>query len=420
MSMQGTVDPEGQKITNESPADGAGGRKVDPGFRRNILIIGGGFAVAVALMFGMWMLRSGKADKTAGKVGVDLSQSTTGTGIPEGEQMSPAMREAIQAKQTQEREAAARSGQPVYLPPEVMESTQKINTPGGQASDNPALNANGQPAPVVLSAEDLERLARRRAGLERQLGALLTVEEVGRQVPLRVVFTQPDVLAKQNGGNPGQSTSIQSTSFMQTGQSSQGIAPALVSQGPQQVQQVLINSLEIAAAEVASPVDTYKTNYASARIVAGKLAGAFLIGTVSQREDGLSIAYTQMRLGNHTYQIDAIALDEKTSTNAMDADVDRRYLQRWVIPVATAMVGGLASAASKVSTEVIFDKTGGAAGTATPAATGQQVRAAGVVSGMGILQKEVDKEAGKPFQIRLDANTPIGILFRQPVLAAKS
>lgn len=409
MSTQETGDAGNQKIANEAPQDGHG-RKVDPGFKRNILIIGGGFALAVGLMFGMWMLRSGKAEKGTGAVGMGISTSTIGS--PDGEQLSPAMRDAIQAKQVKEREAAAQSGQPVYIPPDVMETPQKITSAQAPGPQDPGLTNNAAPAPVVLSPEDIEKLARRRAGLERQVGALLSVEDIGRLAPTRVVFTLPVAQTKENGGKPDQ--------VLVSSQTAQAGPVQAVLQAVQGNQQVLINSLEIAAAEVASPVDTYKTNYASARIVAGKLAGAFLVGTVSQREDGLQISYTHMRLGNQTYQIDAIALDEKTSTNAMEADVDRRYLQRWVIPVATAMAGGLANAASRTGSQVIFDKSGGGTGIATPAATAQEIRAAGVVSGMGILQKEVDKEAAKPFQIRLDANTSIGILFRQPVMAAKS
>lgn len=400
--MGGEHEGESTVIKNELPPNETGNKRIEPGFKRNLLIIGGVFAVAILAVVLMFVMKSNKKEKSTSSVGVDLPQSATKN--PDGDQPSPAMKAAIKEKLNKEQKAAADAGQSVYVTPEILEVAQPLN------GSSQAPNYNGsqpkpsdvyarQPlaaAPVPPTQEQVETLARRRAGMERQFGAMLTIMEAGKAAPARLTFAvavdpaKPAVAAAAPAPGAPQRVTAQARGNELAGQ------------------------LEIVPAEVASPIDSYKTNYASARIVAGKLAGAFLIGSIKQQEDGLQIQYSQMRIGNKAYQIDAIALDEKTSTNAMDASVDRRYLQRWVLPVAAAAFGGFATAASKTGGTVVADVAGTTI--TNPSATAEQARAAGVAAGMSVIQKEIDKQAAKPYQITMDANTPIGILFRSQVI----
>lgn len=376
-----------------------GKHKVDPGFKRNIMIVGG--AIGAAVLAIVFIFISSSSDKNKNKANVDVSLNQTSRSNGETE-LSPAMRESIRKKLEMEQKDAAANGQSVYMPKEILNTTKPINAAEDAAK---AAALTGQPQAVVQpiaayvpTPEELDKLSRRRTGLERQLTQLVSIAEAGKISPTRINFTpSKETLAAAAAAAVGIGSANAAGSSTQA---------ALVAKP-------FVQALEIVPAEVASAIDSYKTNYASARIVAGKLAGAFLIGAITQYEDGLQIQYKQMRLGNQYYAIDAISLDEKTSTNAMDGNVDRRYLQRWVIPVLTAGIGGFASANSKPGSLVVPDGIGNLV--STPAATTEQARSAGIASGMSILQREVDKEAAKPYQIKLDANTPIGILFRAPV-----
>lgn len=385
-----SADGASGRIENEVPQDEPGSaRKIHPAAKRNLIIIGGVFGAAVILVVLLTMLRSNKDEKKTNDVNLNVSSAVVGN--PNGDDLSPAMRAAIAQKLEEERQAAVASGQKVYIPPETLGTTQPV-TEEKAAEHQPAVAGAIQSEP--LSPEDAERLARRREGLERQVGQLLASVPAG-SAPARITFAS---LAAATPTTPAAT----------------GAAAGQPSVAAQATGDFLIDSLEIVAGEIASPIDTYKTSYASARIVAGKLAGAFLVGASKQQEDGLALSYSLMRFGGKTYKIDAIGLDEKTSTDAMDVSVDRRYLERWVIPVTVEAAGGFFKAISNPGSSIL--QTQNNVVVETPASTTAQARNAGFAAGMGILQKEVAREAAKPFRITALANTPIGILFRQPVV----
>jgi hypothetical protein len=379
-----------------------GKRAMDPGFKRNIKIIAGAFGGAIALVVAMIAMRSGgAATNQGGSVDVTLPSSTAQ--LPEGEGLSPAMQQALKEKQVQERARANASGDSVYIPREPTESAQPIQTstgtsPTGGGAQSPTPPTQQQP---TMTEEERARLDRRREGLERQIGGLLALSEAGDKAPQRVLFA-----ATRDGSTQQQ--------VQQQAQIGDG-APGATQQGAPTAAP-WVEGLEIASSETASAIDTYRTRYASARIVAGKLSGAFLTGSVTQTEEGLTIAYNLMRAGGKTCAIDAIALDERTSTDAMNADVDRRYLQRYVMPVLVAGLGGYAQARAQTGSTIVgLGGTSAGVGIETPSPTREQAVNAGAAAGLGILQREVEREAQKPFQITLPANTPIGILFRKPV-----
>lgn len=379
-----------QKI--QQPEMEVSARKIDPGFKRNIVIIGSVFLLSALVIVGIVVLRSGNNDKkNTSSIGIGVSQNTVGTGV---DQLSPALSESIKAKQEIERQDAMASGKPVYIPPDILKKEEKVVQPV-VVSQNSTPTQSGVNIAPTLNPEDVERLARRRAGLARQMGSFIETGE--RQLPVRTTFS----LAATEGSSP---VSPAAQPAPPTNSATQSVVFA---------SPPLIGALEIVPAEVSSPIDSYKTNYASARIVAGKLNGAFLVGAITQTAEGLQITYNQMRFKDKAYAIDAISLDEKTSTNAMDADVDRRYLQRFVFPVATAAVGAFATAVSRPAASSVSTPT--STTVITPSATTQEARAAGFAAGLGMLQREVDKEAARPLQLQLKENTPIGIMFRKPV-----
>lgn len=402
-------------------------RRFDPSFKRNVMIIGGMFAVSALAIAALLMFRA-SGTKQINTAAVDVGRS--GGSIQSDGAMSPAMRDALKAKQEAEKRQAEQSGQGVYIPPETLNVPQAVKPAPARPVEPPPATTGQVPVAAPLDQSALEaarqRDAMRRAGLERQIGALLTANATGA-MPARVTFAA----ATGQGSQPTQLAQA-------TAQSSSAVAARTVAQPAQGAATgaaggangvaPLVEGLEIVAAETASPIDTYRTKYASARIVSGKLKGAFLTGSVSQTEDGLLVSYNMMRHAGKTYQVDAVGLDEKTSTDALDASVDRRYLQRFVIPVVMATAAGYAQARAQTGSTIVdigggvtTGTTGSAqtsvAGISTPAPTVEQARNAGINAGLGILQQEVAKAAAKPFQMTLPDGTPIGILFRTPVMA---
>ena len=152
----------------------------------------------------------------------------------------------------------------------------------------------------------------------------------------------------------------------------------------------------------------------NATVVAGRLAGAYLRGTCTQQEDGLSMRFTRMSFRGKGYAIDAIAMDEKTASDALsNTDVDYRYLQRYVFPILTAgIAAGATTYAQTGSTETV---TAGGTVISTPEASRRQAVAAAVGAGANVLNAVVGKEASKPVQITMKAKLPIGVMFNTEV-----
>lgn len=385
-------------IENELPPEHHGdvedavpARKLDPGFKRNLKVIGGVAIGVVALAVIMIVWRMGTADKQTAAVSSSLRQSAVDNGNGK-EQLSPAMHDALKAKQLSEQQKAAEKGDPVFIPKDTLAAPVSLVPPKPPVSELAPVTQQAAGNPQGTMAPESPRDTMRRKGLEIQLAQLLQANpDLGGASPQRVSF--------ENKAGVGGATTP----------GAGGTTPAVAApKGP-----LVVEGLEILPAETASPIDTYRTKYASARVVAGKLNGAFLIGTSTLIEEGLSTNYTMMRFNGKTYSIDAIALDEKTSTDAMNADIDHRYLQRYIMPVAGAAIGGAATAMSQTGSSVV-STAGGVLGS-TPAATGQQAGYAGLAAGVSIAQRAIDREAQKPLQATLPASTPIGILFRAPV-----
>lgn len=400
-------DPQGAVDRGGEPT-----RKVDPTFKRNLLIIGGLlFGVTVAVV-ALLMVRSNSRATPGGEVGFKVSSATQTTG--EDSPLSPAMRAAIIEKQRQESAAAKARGDHVHMPAETLGAVTPIRDQEEQALQQrqpmPHPNSGSGASAEGMSQAEVEMWQRRREGLQRQLDGLIrTMDEQRPEKTERVLFTQP-AQPQQTGGPSGQ---MGGTQFVGATVGQTGPAGSAGQSGLE-----LVGGLEIAVGELASPVDTYKTNYTSARIVAGKLAGALLTGTVKVYEEGVQSHFTGMRFNGQYYQIDAIALDERTSTDALEARVDRRYLERFVFPVAMAAVGAYSQAKAERGSTVIVSPNG-SVGVETPAPSSEQARNAGISAGIRIIGQEAAKEAAKPLRFHLADATPVGILFRQPVLAKK-
>src|SRR3546814_2373853 len=65
--------------------------------------------------------------------------------------------------------------------------------------------------------------------------------------------------------------------------------------------------------------------------------------TLSGDVEDVSVQLTQTRFKDQVYQIDAIVLNEQTSADMLDADVDRHFIAKQVMPVIMAGLSGVRS-----------------------------------------------------------------------------
>jgi hypothetical protein len=417
-------------------------KKLDKGFQRNILIIGavvGACALLVAMLF---VLNRGKEVAATGGADVNIRATTEkNTG-----DVSPQMAEKVREVQALEAEQSRREGKP-YIPADQLGSVEVLkadgrfeakpesfahtfNTTGSPAASHGYEPGSGPESEEKREEAERERQAQQQArqqAIEAEHAAkkaeMLAIDERRRQGLIRqlgVVFNDPNHLdiqriaaVENRSGSDGGNAYGQGSSA--SGSGSGGVSGGGSGQVAAAVK--LVDALEIFAAETRSPVDTYRSNYVSASIYGGKLSGAFLTGTVTLQEEGLMARFTRMRWRDQTYTINAQWLDQATATDVADANIDRRLLQRFVLPVVMAAGGAYANARSQTGATTVVGSVGGTT-TQTPAPTSDQARAAGVAAAFQVLNERAQAAAAKPEQAKLPAQSPVGIMFMEPVMAA--
>lgn len=194
---------------------------------------------------------------------------------------------------------------------------------------------------------------------------------------------------------------------------------------------MLVGGDEIVAAILTTPIDTDRTNFVMAEISAGRLKGATLRGNVRPMNmsgdiEDVGIQFTSMRLPDgRFYQIDALALNEQTATDAMEGRVDRRVFSRTVMPILMAGLSGVSTyftvrgtPSTSVATGV--DTTGtGAIIVDQERASRRDARDQGIGDAIDKTVEKADRAVARaesrPNQVTVDAFTPIGVIFNQPV-----
>jgi hypothetical protein len=377
-----------ESSTIEAPA-GSTKKRMDPGFSRNLKIMGGFLGGLVVLVLVVILLRSGGNKEDARVSKVELGTSNVKDAGP----TTPAQEEMLRAQQNEEAAAAAKRGTS-YIPPDTVGATEKIvlDQPTAPTDSTYAQNAQyvnqGQ---TQLSESD----QRRRDGLERQLAALLPPDGEAT-VRVRVQAEDRASTAQTGSANGVAAAASGSTATAATGPT-------------------LVPGLDIAAATLANDmvVPAGQSVFASAIVNSGPAKGAYMIGTAQVVEENLKISFTTMRLGDKTYKINAIVLDQQTASNAIAGDVDRRILARYVMPVTLAIAQGFFGAKAQSGAQIIG--IGQEAAIVTPPSTTEQARSAGLSEGLKIAQQEVGRNAAKPIVVSTGKNAPVGVLFIDPV-----
>lgn len=370
------------------------GKRLDPGFRRNLIIVGGVAALALVIILFLFLRpsssRPGPAPRSDVVLGAGQSQTV--------DNMTPEMKRKLDEKQREEANKAQGEGR-TYIPPDPSGATTPvaIPTPGTQPAGPSSLTVGTAPVAQYATGLNGEADTRRREGLERQLASLVG-EGASGGVRQR--------LTADSRGEGGGAAGVRSVS------GATGSPQAAASQA----KRTLVPGLTIAAAELTSDikVPSGQQGFASARINSGPAAGGFLIGTAKVTDESLEVTFSQMRLGDSVYKVDAIVLDETTASNAIAGNVDRRLLQRYVLPVALATAQGFFAAKAQTGSTVV-SLANSVSGVSTPPPSSEQARSAGIAAGMQIGSQEVQKVAQQPIVVHRERSYPVGILFRAPV-----
>lgn len=378
-----------------SPGAGtvAAGSRLEPGAKRTIKWVGGAIAVAFAATIGIFFMSHRQQPV---KTTVEIPNAAGGgnerdvklTPYEEGQRAERQRELADRNRQTGGIYVPPPSGAPEQAPVRAVNAGPGPGSYGNYAAVSPGTN-------TAVSPDDQARAQAIQEGLNRQLQELLKADNdmSGPAITRVAEFTpkkDPNAAANAAAG-------AGRTSF------ADGAAGA--------VDPTLPGVLTIHVGRLSSPIDTGATSYATATISSGQFAGAFLKGTsVLNNGEGLRITFDTMRMADgRVVKINAVALDEQTSSDAINGNIDRHVLTKYVLPIAFATLQGGMNAIAQRSSELV--SSGLTTSVVVPEATNKQAGAAGLAAAGQVGQQIVQGMAQQPNTATVPVNTTIGIMF---------
>lgn len=156
-----------------------------------------------------------------------------------------------------------------------------------------------------------------------------------------------------------------------------------------------------------------------AKILQGDLAGARLLGNFSLSNEKLMLEFSSISIGetmsgkkvDGTFPIRAVAVDTAHVGTGIATSVDRHLLSRVAVKASTAFLSGLGTAISE-SGQTVSNLGDGQSEVATAE---RSMRSNALIAGGAAAQETgniIDEYLGaRPTTVRVEANTPLGILF---------
>lgn len=378
--------------------------------KRNTIVLSAIAAGCLAAIGGLvWYTMSDTPQGPRGKSDVASAKPVT---VRQDRQLTPAQTQAVDGFDASEADKAAARGQS-YAPGMIVGQRVPASDPG----ETPVATAGSGPTPADYQREDNRRRAQNEE--EERRRRLLAQEAKDQQdayaAALKLAAGQIEEGLKATGKVPSMETfrmPVGKTGDNQAGSSPQ--ASATPTSGATGIFSsiVVVKALDIASAVLEAPIDTAKSSMVLARIVGGPLDGAMLRGKATiVNDEGLRVDFTMMAWKGGSRKIEAVALDEASSLDALEAGVryDRKVMERWVLPITMAAVGGYHQALSQTGSTTMSG-IGGSTVINQPSSA-DQARSAGISKATGMAEKRIDKEAEKPITARIERGASIGVIF---------
>lgn len=185
------------------------------------------------------------------------------------------------------------------------------------------------------------------------------------------------------------------------------------------IQEILLPAGEIVYAQLLTEANSDSPGPVLAEILSGPFRGSRILGSFEVQEQGdvLTINFDTLVIDEESISVDAVALDPETTLPGMATEVDHRYLQRVILPAAAAFVEGFANAVSETgSTTITINNSTDTTNVDEEDPDTDQEIASGVTE-VGTELREILDEMADEIEtlIRIEAGTPIAILFTEPV-----
>lgn len=371
-------------------------KRLDPGFKRNLKILGGAAVVVVLIVGTLAFVGHGKRDANL-QSGIDL---TGGRTVPQDGAVPAAIQEKSDRVDRAQSQQAAMAGQSYVPPPPsgqpIAYGSDRVASQAGVGGGTQVVYVNQQPQPQQNGSQS--------DALQRQVQRIVAVMSPGD--------TRISISAQTNNQSRPAASSSQTTTKADT-------TAATVAKA------TLVPALEIYAGEIANDVSTDRGGFTSVKINSGPAAGGVLEGkSTLVGGEYLSTNLTALKLNGETYLVSAKLVDEVTSDRVLRGDLDRKIFTRYVMPIAIAGVQKYFDARSQTGSYVTNGVPAsdggvyiGTTGIATPAPSTQQALDAGIAKGLEMANQGVSKSANEPADAKLPFGQSVGVVFLAPVVA---
>lgn len=184
---------------------------------------------------------------------------------------------------------------------------------------------------------------------------------------------------------------------------------------------ILLPASTIEYAQLLTEANTDVPGPILAEIASGPLKGARLLGSFEETFDYLTLNFDQVVFEGISYDTEAVALDPDTTLPGVITDINRRYLQRVILPTASAFITGFAEAVSQSGqTTIRIEGDTTITETDNERNEGEEV-ASGIAEAGQALGGLIDEVAGNTkARLRVKSGTPLGILFVEAVTTGDS
>lgn len=193
-------------------------------------------------------------------------------------------------------------------------------------------------------------------------------------------------------------------------------AAAAASATDSNVEIILYPAGRIAYAQILTEANSDVPGPVLAQIASGPLAGSRVLGTFTKEKELMVVEFDTVVVDGISYTMSGVMIDPATTLPAMATDVDHHYLRRMVLPMAAAFVEGMANAISE-SGRTTITVEGDVVAEEEEETNNEQEVSAGIEEVGQELREILDEEAEEiEVTVRIEAGTPIGILFLEPVI----
>ncbi len=150
------------------------------------------------------------------------------------------------------------------------------------------------------------------------------------------------------------------------------------------------------------------------------LSGGTLFGKYKRNYDKVGVSFNLLNVNGQGYDINAIAIDEKTQQGILSGDVDHHYFARYILPSLTSIAKGWAEAGLRENTTVTTGINGTQSSQGAVSDTTKWVNA-GSKAGDSLQKAVSESSKGHMISVKVipKPNEGIGVVFLDNVVETK-